>query len=226
MAKIYVQEKDKERIARIINSFDLDYSLEKDFVENQNLEGFIFVPSIKLYVAKEKKFHGKNWFESQKLLHEGREKMLTPYEFVEFLKYSKVNEKGIYNEITQVRSPWRAEWLDADFKMKNGVLNINYHVFDDNGKIVEKSEILDKNTLMKNKTPGISLDDFVENSHTNQGLPNKNVESGNLYYWAPDKDNNSVAGFVADDGGADVSCNGDPSDRNGNLGVRAVRHLI
>ena len=71
---IYVREKDKERVTRIINSFDLDYSLEKDFSNKTDLEGFDYIPSINLYVAREKKFKGKNWFESQKLLQEGGEK--------------------------------------------------------------------------------------------------------------------------------------------------------
>ncbi|MBU2612609.1 MAG: hypothetical protein KKB62_02725, partial [Nanoarchaeota archaeon] len=222
---IYVREKDKNRIAKIIDSFDLDYSLEKDFIENQNMEGFVYVPSINLYVAKEKKFHRKNWFEAHKLLQKEGEKMLTPYEFVEFLKYAKINEENVYNEITKLKSPWRAEWLDADFKVKNGVLHINYnHVLDSNGNLIPKNlEVLDKETLMKDKTPGISLEDYLESNHTSQGLPNKSVKSGDLYYWFPRSDDNSVAWFDADDNGADLNCNWDPSNRDDILGVRAVR---
>lgn len=223
MAKIYVQEKDKERITKMISSFDLDYSLERDFVENQNLKGFIYVPSINLYVSKEKKFHGKNWFETHEFLQREGEKMPTPYEFLEFLKYVKTNEKNIYNKITQVKLPWRAEWLDAGFKRKNGDLYINYHIFDDKGKIVEKSEILDKNTLMKDETSQISLGNFVENSHTSQGFPSKSVKKGDLYYSAPEKDNDSVVEFGAYDGWSILNCNRDPLYRYFVLGVRAVR---
>lgn len=94
---------------------------------------------------------------------------------------------SIKEDIVRVASPGRAEWLDADFKVEGEDLVVNYHVFED-GKIVLKSEILDKNTLMKDKLPGISLEKWLEES-TEQGLPKNNVESGDLYYWCPEKDN-------------------------------------
>ncbi|PJE81403.1 hypothetical protein COU58_02890 [Candidatus Pacearchaeota archaeon CG10_big_fil_rev_8_21_14_0_10_32_42] len=221
---IYVREKDKERVTRIINSFDLDYSLEKDFSNKTALEGFDYIPSINLYVAREKKFKGKNWFESQKLLQEGGEKMLTPYEFIEYLKYMKVNNTEGYDEITQVSNLLRAEWLDADFKVKKGILHINYnHFLDSNGILIPKnSEPLDKNTLMKDKTPGISLEDYLNNSHTFQGLPSVNVKNGNFYYWFPRDDDNSVARFDAYSGWAGLYCYRYPSDTYSDFGVRAA----
>ena len=223
---IYLRtEKERDRVAKIVNSFDIPYSLEKDFIENHNMEGFVYVPSINLYVAKGKKFHNKNWSESHKELQKNGEKMLTPYEFVEFLKYAKSNNKEIYDEITGVRNHWREEWLDADFKVKNGVLHINYnHILDSNGNLIPKnSEALDEETLMKDKTPGISLEDYLEINHTSQGLPNKSVKSGDLYYWFPRSDNNSVARFYAIGDRAGLICGRDPSYRVDVLGVRAVR---
>ena len=189
----------------------------------QNLEEFIYVPSINLYVAKERTLLGKNWFDTQKELHSKNEKMLNPYEFVEFLKYTKGNNKEIYDEITEVKSPWRAEWLDADFKVKNGILYINYHIFDEKGKIVQKSEVLDKNTLMVDKTPGVSLEDYLLNSHTSQGLPSSDIKKGDLYYWFPRSDNNSVGRFCAFGDWAYLDCSWVPSDRVGIFGVRAAR---
>ena len=104
-------------------------------------------------------------------------------------------------------------------------MHINYnHVLDSNGNLIPNdSEALDKETLMKDKNPGISLEDYLESNHTGQGLPNKSVKSGDLYYWFPRSDNNSVARFNALDYGANLSCNWYSSNRFGNLGVRAVR---
>jgi len=181
---------------------------------------FIYVPSINLYVAKEKTLHGENFYDTQKILHSNNQKMLTIPEFREFLKYTKNNNQDIYNEITQVKSPWRAEWLDANFKVEGKDLVVYYHVFE-NGKIIQKSEKLDKNTLRKDKIPGISLENWLKDS-TKQGLPKNKINSGDLYYWVPMEDNNSVAGFGASSGGADLDFDRDPSNRNSILGVRAA----
>ena len=101
---------------------------------------------------------------------------------------------------------------------------INYnHVSDSSGNLVPKnSEVLDRNTLMSDKTPGISLENFLEKNHTSQGLPNKKVKSGDLYYWNPRSDNNSVARFVAVSDRALLYCVV-PSDRDSVLGVFAVK---
>ena len=130
--------------------------------------------------------------------------------------------EDVFYDIFGAKSPWRAEWLDADFKVKDKNLYINYnHVLDANGNLIPKnSEILDKNTLMKDKTPGISLDDYFINNHTNQGLPNKKSKSGDLYYLFPRNDDNSVARFYAGGGRVSLNCSGYPSGRDADLGVR------
>ena len=51
-------------------------------------------------------------------------------------------------------------------------------------------------------------------------LYSKKQSNGKLYYWCPDKDNNSVAWFVADSDRAFLSCGRDPSSTNSSLGVR------
>lgn len=211
-----------------LNQLGLKYKLRKDLEISslKNSDDFIYIPSIDLYVAKERKLHNKNWFDAHKELQSNGERMPTIPEFIEFLKYIKINSPEIYRDITEVRNPWRAEWLDADFKTRGKDLYINYnHILDSEGDLIPKnSEILNQNTLMRNKTPGISLENFLELNHTKQGLPNKKVKSGDLYYWCPRSDNNSVAGFDAVSGRAGLSCCGLPSIRNSILGVRAVRH--
>lgn len=189
-----------------LDQLKISYSLKN---KPRPLDGFDYIPSLKLYVAKEKKFYGDNWFDSHKQLQENGERMLTLPEFREFLNYARTNLPETYRDITEVRNPWRAEWIDADFKLKNNKLFIN-------------SEPLDKDTLMEDKL--ISLDDYLNNNHTSKGLPTNKVKSGNLYYWPPRSNNNSVARFGADSDLADLVCDGNPSRGDSGLGVRAVRH--
>jgi len=196
---------------------------EKTMISPSKLDkdGFEYVPSINLYVAKEKKFYVEAWFDSHKKLKADREKMPTPLEFIEFLKYAKTNLPEIYKDIIEVRKPWKAEWLDADFKFNGKDFIINYHIFDENGNIIKKSEILDKDTLMEDKR--ISLEDYLYNNHTSQGLPSEKVKSGDLYYGSPLSDNNSVVVFYALLGRAYLVCDGNPSSRSPDRGVRAVK---
>jgi len=218
----YVNEQENEALEKLKigkRRFDLEDSNFKDSLSNDD---FIYVPSIDLYVAKERKLLGENWFDSQKELHSKNEKMLTIPEFLEFLKYTKKNYKDIYKEITEVKSLWRAEWLDADFKVYGGELRVNYHMFQD-GKIIQKSEVLDKNTLMNDPTPGISLEGYLTNSHTSQGLPSKDVKKGDLHYKIPRRDNNSVARFDANNVWTYFSGYGNPSNKSNYLGVRVAK---
>lgn len=215
-----------EDVLKGLDNLGVDYSLQKNININTGAsDNFIYVPSLKLYVAKERSHLGKDWLDSHKKLQGNGERMLTIPEFVEVLKYTRENAQDIYNEITQVRNPWRAEWLDADFKMKDEKLYLNSkHVYDKQGNLnPQSSQLLQKNILRKNKTPGINLENWISNP-TKQGLPRKDAENGNLYYWAPMEDNNSVAGFNADSGRSILNCNANPSNRCPYLGVRAVRH--
>lgn len=212
---------------KAFNQLGLKYKLRKD-LENSSLKGsdkFIYIPSLNLNFARERTLQGKNWYETHKELQSNGLSMPTIPEFIESLKYIKKYNPELYKEITEVRNPWRANWLDADFKVKGKDLYINYnHTLDSSGNLVPKnSEILDKNTLMKDKIPGISLEDFLELDHTYQGLPSKNVKSGYLYYWNPRSDNNSVAGFIAGSVRAGLGCSGGPSYGVSGLGVFAVK---
>ncbi len=196
------------------------YTLRNDLEAKSSDGDFIYVPSIKLYVAKEKTLLGTDWNECQEELHSKNQRMLTISEFREFLKYTKENHQDIYQKIIKIKSPWKAEWLDADFKVQRKDLYVNYHIFDINGKIIKKSEKLDKNTQIKDKK--ISLDNWLNNS-TNQGLPQKSAKSGNLNYWVPMKDNNSVTRFGVVGVETSLYCKKDSLDANSNLGVRAVK---
>lgn len=200
---------------------DLENKTEKPAETSQ----YIHIPSLNLEFETKRTLLGKNWYETHKELLSNGKNMPTPMEFLEILKYIKETNKELYSEITQVRSPWRANWLDADFKMINGDLHMNYnHKMNESGVLVpQNSEVIDRNTLMNNRTPGISLDDYILKNHTSQGLPSKDVKKGNLYYWSPGKDNNSVAGFNAGSDGADLDCGRDPSSRGSGRGVFAVK---
>ncbi|MCK9595699.1 hypothetical protein M0R19_00755 [Candidatus Pacearchaeota archaeon] len=208
-----------------LNQLGIHYKLKNSESKKRDNSNFIYVPSINLYVAKERTLLGKDFYESQNILHENNEKMLTPFEFIEFLKYTKENHQDIYNETTKVQCPWKAEWLGADFKTEGDCMYVIYSLFDSKGKIVQKKEILDRNTLMRDKTPGISLDNYLQNP-TKQGFPSKKVKSVNLYSWYPRSNNNLVERFNAFEiGGACLFGYRLPSFRNSNLGVRAAKLL-
>jgi len=187
-------------------------------------EGFIYVPKIQLYVAKQKELFGKNWDEQREILHERKDRMPTPLEYVAFLnelrKLNTDESREILDEIYAVRSPWRSEYLDAKFKVtKKKVITMSYYTFEGD-KIVQKSVDL-QNILRENKTPGISLDSWLQDNE--YGIPKSSIASGDLCYWAPQ--NGRVAGFGADSGGAGFGCGGVPSSRVASLGVRAVRRF-
>lgn len=194
--------------------------------ETEDKEGFIYVPSIKLYVAKErshlgigwyeKSHFGKNWYEAHEALLEEDSRMLTIPEFVNFLNYLKKNPSyentQVYSEITQVRNPWRAEWLDAYFeKRKNG-----FYVLTGNKTKAKKLET----ALMEDQAPGISLDSWLKNP-TSQGLPRPDIAEGDLYYWYPRS--GGVAGFVVGAFRAGLGCRWNPSSRNLDIGVRVAK---
>ena len=181
-----------------------------------------------LIVSMEKYHHNKNWDDAHKALHAGDAYMLTIRQFVDFINLLKTgkafNGKGkqadkatldkILDEILAVKSPWRAEWLDAKFSD----LGITYHVLD-NKNIKPVTEPLE-DCLMEDKTPGIDLDSWLNNA-TSQGLPAKKTKTGSIYYWYPIKD--QVAGFWSDSNWAYLVCDWYPDFSNSVLGVRVAR---
>jgi len=211
-------------------------------IENQ--ESYIILPG-KTYnnysypdvlVSKERSYHNNNWHKSHELLNKDNSFMLTIRQFVDFLnllksgeayngKGTKINKKeldDLFDEITKVKDPARAEWLDADFKVINDTLHINYeHKLINNILTPKYSEPLEK-CLMEDKTPGIDIKSWLKNANK-QGLPLKNISNGKLYYECPGSDNNSVAGFFADSDWAYLGCSRNPGSSGSALGVRSVR---
>ncbi len=129
--------------------------------------------------------------------------------------------QNILNEITQVRKPWRSEWLDGDFRTdKKGVISIHTsHILDASGNLTPqyKRELTD--FLAEDRLPGIDLNEWLRNANK-FGLPKQGIKQGDLYYWAPDKDNNSVAGFNANSDRANLGCYWDRAIADASLGVR------
>ena len=194
-------------------------------------------------VSMERTHQNKNWSECWDELMKDNDYMLTIRQGVDFLNLLRSGKafdgRGkaiqssvldrLHRDITEVKSPWRAEWYDAKFELKKsgkGILAkskmyISYHQFQ-NGNLVKVEEPVEE-CLMSDKTPGISLDDWLDNANE-YGLPKPDVKDGKLYYWYPRDE--KVAMFYADSDWADLNCDGDPSYRGSNLGVRAVRKKI
>ena len=183
-------------------------------LEGVNLGNYIFMPQHNLYVAKKRRHFNKNWYDSHKALYSEKARMLTLREFIDFLallKNGNAEFKNLYNEITEVRSPYRAEWIDADFKVANDKLYINYNHKIFGGEVKPQNSDLIEKCLMEDCKVDIG-------SFNRQGLPTK--KGNDFSYWYPRSDNNSVAGFGAFSGGAGLCCCWDPRGSGAELGVR------
>ena len=64
---------------------------------------------------------------------------------------NKSEQKRIFNDIYEKRDPYRAEWLDADFKVINEVLYINYNHRLINGVLKPQNSEKLEDYLMKDK---------------------------------------------------------------------------
>ena len=180
------------------------------------------------------KFHYNNsWYKMHELLHKEDSFMPNVNDFRMLLYLLKENKARyadgslikkeeqirIYNEITEVRSPLRGEYLDARFeKRKDELYLLSDHIVQSNNSLVPSAqEILHPETLMKDRVLGISLEDYIRNL-TPQGLPRNDVKKGDLYYWHPK--NECVVWFDASSDGSGLDCYGNPQFSNSALGVR------
>ena len=207
-----------------------------------DLKSWILLPESSQYsypdtlVLKAVQHQGRNWTQAHEALAASGNYMLRLRQYVDFLAglqanklydgagkhLSKAESLHIFNQITEVRDPWRAEWLDADFKLVNKVLRMNYGHRIKAGRLVPlHSEPLDA-CLMEAGTPGISLEDWLSRA-TRQGMPPEDVQDGGLHYWQPPPDGNSVAWFRADACGAVLCCSWGPRVSDAALGVRPAR---
>ena len=180
-------------------------------------DDFTYIPGMKLFHATKKSHLGKSWEETHGLLVARGERMQTIPEFRQSSQYFGKSKnplhKRIYSEIFATGGNWRASRLDAYFKQRQDGL----YILTGNKTKEEKLE----SCLMENRLPGINFDRWISGIEvTSQGLPQKNVAKGNLYYGAPR--DGAVAWFVAGSGGAVLYCNRDPSGGLSVLGVYAV----
>jgi len=220
-----------------------------------NKEDYIILPSQThgdyIYgdtlVSMKREYLGKNWDESWNLLKSDGAYMLNIRQFVDFLKLLRsgnaFDEHGnkvqpsrlmeLYNDITEVRDPWRSEWLDAKFNIQvvgkkwaglvnKDVMHITYHIVNSQGVLTEVNEPLE-HYLANDKIPGINLDDWIM-SVNKHGLPTEDNPDGELYYWKPV--DCRVARFDASSGGTGLLCSGGPSFVYSLLGVRPARAKI
>jgi hypothetical protein len=184
-----------------------------------------------LLVPFQRTHFSENWEQAQKSARDENGYMFTIRQFADFLRLLKTGKaydgkgekirdsrlKKLINEITQVKDPWRAEWLDAKFSGTE----INYHLINADGSVKEETANLD--CLMEDRTPGLSLDSWLQTAN-DYGLPTNKTRNGKMYYGYPR--NGAVARFVAYADWAYLYCIRDASDADPALGVRIVRKKI
>jgi len=178
----------------------------------------LLVPTVRTHLTE-------NWEQCSQGVVQENSLMLTPRQYADFLLHLKAGRvydgsgarvdsgkiTAILDDILTVRSPYRAEWLDAKFG-KGGIpvvretWNITYHKIKSDGTLEKVTEPLQE-CLRDDKTPGIDLDYWLGHA-TQQGLPPKNNSSGSLYYWHPR--DGAVAGFGASSSGTGLDCDGNP----------------
>jgi len=198
------------------------------------IEGYVWVPLINQYVAKQKTGFNKNWKQQHAELHQRNGAMITIPQSIEFIKYLQdvkdgnisvsdinVGEAGqILDEMFKVEGNWRAENLDASFSEIGGKMHVSYNHWDVSGSLTAQNTEKLSDYLTQSKTPGIDFQYWLEN-HNVQGLPKLDCKDGGFYYWQPV--GGRVARFYADSGWACLSCDRLPDAVNASLGVREVR---
>ncbi len=235
-------DKDKNELIKLINSSPnygvLYKGLGKVVDKRRELSKYVWLPETdqhpELLIAQEVTEQGYNHQRTKEKLEEADSFMPTPELLAEFLRTCKsgkaydglknrVDKKRldkILEERLKVRDPWRGERLDHQYSLdKEGKLQVTYPKFV-NGKLKVVTEILDPETLMEDRIPGISLEKWIENP-TSQGLPKKDVKKGNLRYLNPR--DGYVARFDACSDGVDLRCAGDPQGSYDGLGVRRAK---
>ena len=206
-------------------------------VDAQDIDDFIYVPPINLYVAKERSLNGLKWNQTIDEIYtkgitiEGiRAEMPTPFEFMSFLEYllsGRINglaekeRKAIINDILKAGG-YRGNHLNAKFIEGTGFNNLGIEtiILEPSGNPVKKTEPL---------LPCLSTGWADINSKNSQGLLTKpygsSYEQGkNVYFWVPIID--SVARFRAGSGRAGLNCDRDPGYSGASLGVRFARKKI
>ncbi len=235
-------DRDKKELIKLIKSSPnygvLYKGLGKVVDKRRELSKYIWLPETEshpeLLIAQEVTDHGYTHQRTKEILEKEDSFMPTPDLLAEFLRTCKsgkaydglknrVDKKRldkILEERLKVRDPWRGERLDHQYSLdKEGKLQVTYHKFV-NTKLKLVTESLDPETLMEDRTPGISLEKGIENP-TSQGLPRKDIKKGDLRYWHPREDR--VAGFYADADWVVLGCDSDAQGSDSGLGVRRAK---
>jgi len=172
------------------------------------IDGFIYVPEIKIYVGKNRVHQNVDWDETHKELAKENSRMLTIPEFVKFVNYLKTGYENreeanqILDDILTKRNPWRAEWLDAYFEISP-----------------QGNYILTQNKTQRARLENCLMQDCeadIFESANSQGLPIKTKTGFN--YWFPR--NNCVARFYAISSWSILYCDRYSDSRYSALGVR------
>ncbi len=235
-------DRDKKELIKLIKSSPnygvLYKGLGKVVDKRRELSKYVWLPETEshpdLLIAQEVTDQGYTHQRTKEILEKADSFMPTPDLLAEFLRTCKSGKAydGLKNRVDnkmldkileerlKVRNPWRGERLDHQYSLdKEGKLQVTYHKFV-NGKLKLVAKILDPETLMEDRLPGISLDSWIENP-TSQGLPRKSVKKGNLQYLNPR--DGYVAGFGAGSDGVGLGCVRGPRDSIDSLGVRRAK---
>jgi len=222
-----------KRVKQVLTS--LDYKLVNKDASGDILSGDyssenIWVPNRLGYL---------HWFEQLPLLEHFNSQRLTLRQFKDFislLKEAKDGRKKLYdglgsivdeNEINKIldvlikkEDPWRSEYLDTKFEVKNDkvILHEGHYVDNTNLSLPLEQRIKAKYKKEIDKDSILMQDGFTSFKYLNDyGLATK-IEGNEVYYSYPS--NNAVAGFSADSDWAGLVCDRNPGDSDGALGVR------
>jgi hypothetical protein len=193
------------------------------------LNGFVYVPSAKIWLAKKRSLNNESWNGAIKQIYEKgdvkgeRAEMSTPFEFMSGLIYI-LDNKNIPNLTEQER----AEFLDDTLKTgeyRGNHLNARFgdNVVEtatiENGKLKWKSQPLETTCLQKNcyvDVKRINAQGLFTTEATNQSY----IQGQTAYFWKPVS--GYVARFDAYSDRADLNCIWHPDNSYPSLGVRLV----
>lgn len=172
--------------------------------------------------------YGKTWEESHKVLHTKDSLMINPIQFWDFrdlIKSGKVYDgngskvpravlKAINDEIFKVRTPLRAEWLNAKFRLIDEKWQMSYDNRIINGKL--------KSLVSEPLEDCLMQDGYINlRSINRQGMPTRQAKKSEICYMPPL--DGAVARFVAYSAGADFDCSKSHLSAGSGCGVRRVK---
>jgi len=176
-----------DRVNKQFDSEKRKVDIESLNENKPELNGFIYVPTIGLYVSKKKELFDNNWFDATEKLHNKGDRLITPTEFTDFVSYLLNNKRSQYShvlaEIIGAGGEERGEWLDTIFLYVDDKLSHGREYEFKNG-IIKKKFIEDyKDISFKNGSYGLTSW-LNKNSH---GFPIRSQYSyGRLKYTSPE----------------------------------------